>query len=135
MPDPAGTFRLVVSLDFSASHQLRHYQGKCENMHGHNFTVEAAVEGETLRPDLGILMDFKDLKAELRAVLAELDHRHLNDLEPFLVHNPSSEHIARHIYEQLFCRLERFSVRLASVAVSEKPGQTAVYLGPPASAR
>ena len=83
-----GQWRLKVSGDFSSSHQLRHYEGKCENMHGHNFEVEVDVVGESLDPKLGILMDFKELKRLLKTVTDELDHRHLNELQAFAEHNP-----------------------------------------------
>ncbi len=40
-------WRLTVRGEFSAAHALRHYQGKCENMHGHNYAAEMTVEGES----------------------------------------------------------------------------------------
>lgn len=122
-----GTYRLVVALEFAASHQLRHYQGECENLHGHNFLVEAAVEGERLSPRTGILIDFKELKQELRGILDAYDHAHLNDLPEFCEDNPSSEHIARHIFEKLSRRMLPYSVRVAWVKVSETPGASAIY--------
>ena len=87
--------------DFSAAHALRHYQGKCEAVHGHNFAVEAVVEGGQLTADTGILADFTELKAELRKVLDDLDHRDLNSHPAFIEVNPSSENIAAYIYRAL----------------------------------
>lgn len=127
-----GQWRLRVSSDFSSSHQLRHYEGKCENMHGHNFTVEVDVVGETLDPKLGILMDFKALKRLLKEVTDELDHRHLNDLPDFAEQNPSSELLARFVFRRMKDLLAPYPVRLAEVMVSEKASSRAYYSEGPA---
>lgn len=122
-----GKWRLEITEDFAASHQLRHYEGKCERMHGHNFGVKVAVEGDKLTPDTELLMDFKELRTNLKAVLAELDHRHLNEVEPFTDCNPSSENLARFIYQKLAARLAGSPATVAWVTVSEKPAQSATY--------
>lgn len=122
-----GQWRLRVSSDFSSSHQLRHYEGKCENMHGHNFSVEVDVVGERLDPKLGILMDFKELKRLLKIVTDELDHRHLNELPAFAEQNPSSELLAQYVYRRLKDLLAGHEVRLAEVMVSEKSSSRAYY--------
>ncbi len=120
-------WRLQVCADFSSSHQLRHYEGKCENMHGHNFAVEVDVVGETLDSKLGILMDFKELKRLLKVVTDELDHRHLNDLPAFVDQNPSSELLAQYVFLRLRELLSGYPVRLAQVMVSEKASSRAYY--------
>ncbi len=122
-----GRWRLRVSSDFSSSHQLRHYEGKCENMHGHNFTVEVDVVGEALDPRLGILMDFKELKRLLKEVTEELDHRHLNDLPEFAERNPSSELLAQFVFRRMKDLLAPHPVSLAEVMVSEKESSRAYY--------
>lgn len=127
-----GKWRLRVSSDFSSSHQLRHYEGKCENMHGHNFTVEVDVVGEQLDPKLGILMDFKELKRLVKEVTDGLDHRHLNDLPDFAENNPSSELLAQHVFRRLKDLLAPYPVRLAEVMVSEKASSRAYYSEGPA---
>jgi 6-pyruvoyltetrahydropterin/6-carboxytetrahydropterin synthase len=122
-----GHWRLRVSDDFSSSHQLRHYEGKCENMHGHNFEVEVDVTGDRLDPRLGILMDFKELKRLLKVVTDELDHRHLNELPEFADQNPSSELLAQYVYRRLRDLLAAHPVRLEQVMVSEKKSSRAYY--------
>lgn len=122
-----GQWRLRVSSDFSSSHQLRHYEGKCENMHGHNFSVEVDVVGDRLDPKLGILMDFKELKRLLKVVTDELDHKHLNDLPDFAEQNPSSELLARYVFRRMKELLAGHRVRLAEVMVSEKASSKAYY--------
>lgn len=122
-----GQWRLRVSSDFSSSHQLRHYEGKCENMHGHNFSVEVDVVGERLDPKLGLLMDFKELKRLLKIVTDELDHKHLNNLPAFAEQNPSSELLAQYVFRRMRDLLADHPVRLAQVMVSEKDSSRAYY--------
>lgn len=128
MTDKGSVYRLQVSSQFSSSHQLRNYGGKCEELHGHNFTVQAEVEGTRLQPDTGILIDFKVLKAKLSRVIEPLDHTHLNELPQFSALNPSSENLARHIYRELDKTLQDTGVRVRKVSVSEKESSTAVYM-------
>jgi 6-pyruvoyltetrahydropterin/6-carboxytetrahydropterin synthase len=97
-------YRLTIEGNFSSAHQLRGYKGKCENLHGHNWKVVLTVRGETLN-EIGILVDFHDLKAMLKGCLEELDHINVNDHSAFITQNPSSENIARYIYQDIERRL------------------------------
>ncbi|WP_147819285.1 6-carboxytetrahydropterin synthase QueD [Salidesulfovibrio onnuriiensis] len=121
-----GKWRLTITQDFSAAHQLRNYGGKCEHMHGHNFGVEVCVEGSRLDDRVHYLMDFKELKKRTKAVLEQLDHKHLNQVPPFDEINPSSENIAMFIYNELKPALPQ-GVALAWVSVSEKDSSKATY--------
>lgn len=89
-------FEIRVEADFAAAHFLRDYNGKCENLHGHNYKVYAHVKGPELNEG-GMLLDFSRLKAALREVCKELDHSNLNDFDIFN-QNPSAERIAKYIY-------------------------------------
>lgn len=120
-------WRLCVRDDFSAAHALRNYNGKCERQHGHNFEVELCVEGDALDQANGLLLDFGILKSELRDVLSSLDHQMLNQIPPFDQINPSSENLARHIWQTMEVRLPD-NVHLSGVSVSEKGSQTATYM-------
>ena len=84
-------WKLTVRSEFCAAHALRHYQGKCEHLHGHNYAVEVVVKGYTLSQNTELLMDFGDLKALLKQALEPLDHAYINDVPPFDAVNPSSE--------------------------------------------
>ena len=87
---------LTVEDSFAAAHQLHGYRGKCENLHGHNWKIELQVGGHTLN-EIGLLLDFHDLKDILKTVLGDLDHCNLNETPVFSQVNPSSEQIAKHI--------------------------------------
>jgi 6-pyruvoyltetrahydropterin/6-carboxytetrahydropterin synthase len=125
---PTSLWRLTVRSEFSAAHALRHYFGKCEAMHGHNFAVEILVEGKKLAENTELLMDFKEIKSRLNSVLEKLDHQDLNVLPFFSEHNPSSENIAAWIYKHLQPLFINESVQLVSVTVGEKSAQSATYM-------
>ena len=120
-------WRLTIRSEFCAAHALRHYQGKCERLHGHNYGVEATVEGERLLPETELLLDFTDFKQLLKNALEDLDHHFLNDVPPFDVSNPSAENLSRYIWQRLSPLLPG-GVRLHSVTVAEKDIQSATYM-------
>lgn len=93
-------YSLKVQGTFSAAHNLRGYKGKCEDLHGHNWMVEIVVKSAKL-DDIGMVLDFKYLKKKLNAVLEQMDHKYLNKLVYFKKINPTSENIARYIYNKL----------------------------------
>jgi len=127
-------WRLTVRDEFCAGHALRHYEGKCERLHGHNFAVELCVEGEKLAEKTEILLDFRVLKHMLKEVLSGLDHCILNEQPPFDVINPTSENLARHIWQEMTRHLHNSAdpqarlVRPCSVTVAEKGQQSATYM-------
>ena len=91
---------LKVESSFSAAHHLLNYNGECENQHGHNWKVEAYVRGTELDKS-NLLIDFKVLKRELNAILDLLDHKDINELPEFQNVSPSSEMLAKVIYQKL----------------------------------
>lgn len=120
-------FRVTKEAMFSASHHLRNYKGKCEQVHGHNWKVAVTAEGETLTEG-GLLVDFKELKRALKTVLERLDHEDLNAVAPFDRIEPSAEHIARHICQEVAALIDTDRVRVCEVAVWETPTSMAVYI-------
>ncbi len=118
-------FEIIVQHHFCAAHRLTGYDGKCANIHGHNFVVEARITGDQL-DRLGILVDFKDVKASLTEIIDGLDHQLLNDLPAFRDLNPSSENIAKHFYEELAPRLPAHT-RLAEIRIQETNSYAAIY--------
>ena len=70
------------------------------------------IQGEKLN-QLGLLEDFKSIKTVLRTVLNIYDHKHLNEIPPFDQENPSSENLARVIYENMKSKIA--SVKKVSV--------------------
>ena len=110
-------YELVVESEFSAAHRLREYPGACEKLHGHNWRVEVTVESENLN-ELGLVMDFRELKRLVSEVVSRFDHVFLNELPDFDERNPSTENMARIIFEEFSRRMPE-RVRVNSVMVWE----------------
>jgi len=109
-----GIFEISVEEQFSAAHALRDYPGNCEHLHGHNWAVRVTVECRELN-EIGIGIDFREVKQTVREALHRLDHINLNELPPFQKANPSSENIARHLYLELSGKLNRDTIRVSRV--------------------
>ncbi len=116
-------FTLCVKDSFAAAHRLEEYHGKCEELHGHNFAVDAYFSGLELNHE-GMIIDFKVLKDFLKEVLEVLDHKYLNEIAFFRERASSSEYIAMFIYEQLKDLLKDSGVLVKEVRVweSERAG-------------
>ncbi|TAN39394.1 MAG: 6-carboxytetrahydropterin synthase QueD [Nitrospirae bacterium] len=119
-------FEVTIEVSFSAAHQLRGYKGNCENMHGHNWRVQVNVMAERLN-EIDIALDFRDLKRIAREIIAPLDHAFLNDIFPFTEKNPSSENIAKWIYDSLKKKINDEVLRVAAVTVWESDTASASY--------
>ena len=75
----------------AAHHLPRLPEGhRCRNLHGHNYRVEIVVRGGL--DERGFVRDFAEIDADLAPLLAQVDHRLLNDVEG--LENPTAEIIA-----------------------------------------
>lgn len=119
-------FELMIETYFSAAHQLRGYKGACERVHGHNWKVQVHVLAERLN-DIDIAIDFHELKALTNEVISQIDHSFLNDVFPFTEKNPSSENIAKWIYDSLKKKMNTKNVNLSAVTVWESETASATY--------
>jgi len=119
-------FDISVREDFSSAHNLRGYKGKCESLHGHNWQVEVVVSSKKL-DKTGMVMDFKKLKEIVYSAIKDLDHKYLNDIPYFKKVNPTSENIARYIFNKIKPLVKKESVALKNVSVWESQGSKATY--------
>lgn len=123
----AGQFEVMIERHFSSAHQLRGYRGKCENLHGHNYKIEIYARGSEL-DNIGLLVDFVELKEAADEVVAYLDHRNINELPPFDEElNPSAENLARYILERVASRVGDERVSIYKVRCFETPTSVATY--------
>jgi len=111
-------FELSIETHFSAAHQLRDYPGDCARLHGHNWHVTLYVECTEL-DKLGLGIDYKIMKAELKQALEPWDHYNLNDVSPFDAINPSSENVARELYHDMSRRLDNERLHVSRIDISE----------------
>ncbi len=119
-------YELMIENQFSAAHQLRGYKGECEKLHGHNWRVQVAVASGKLN-DIGLAIDFHELKKITSEALSVLDHSFLNDIFPFTELNPSSENIAKWLYDLLKKKITNNDVALSAVTVWESETASATY--------
>lgn len=122
-------FEITVQAGFSSGHFLRDYYGKCENPHGHNYRVLVTLIGEQLEPN-GLLLDFKLLKQVLKPTVEYLDHRMINDLEPFTTLNPSAENLAKYFFDRTAIELQQMTqnrVRVKDCTIYETDTSSARY--------
>ena len=102
-----GVFEVYVKTHFSAAHRLEGYPGDCARAHGHNWIVEAYVKCREL-DQIGIGIDFRDIKQAVKEVLFNLDHFDLNELEPGVTGD--SDHSSRVYTRFLELANESFSL-------------------------
>jgi len=116
-------YSLVVKSTFSAAHRLMNHPGVCARIHGHNWTVEATIAADEL-DDNGMVVDLVELKKHIDACVQQFDHRVINDVPPFTSVNPTSENIAKYLYDFV---ADRVDVTLVSIAVAEVDDYRVIY--------
>ncbi|MEC8078248.1 MAG: 6-carboxytetrahydropterin synthase QueD [Pseudomonadota bacterium] len=119
-------FKLIVKKEFSSAHILNGHPGDCKRMHGHNWTVEAKVEGNKINT-IGMVIDFKDIKNSLSEIISKLDHRFLNDIEPFKEDNPTAENISKYIYKELSKNINTDNIKVSEIKLWETNNSAVIY--------
>lgn len=120
-------FRISKDFTFSAGHSIRGHTGGCENLHGHNYKVRIHLEAAEL-DELGMVMDFADLKAMAAQILGPFDHRVINDIPPFDQRNTTAELLSEYIYREVEGRLpDTARVSVSRVEVWENETSCAVF--------
>jgi 6-pyruvoyltetrahydropterin/6-carboxytetrahydropterin synthase len=121
-------YEVTIKKSFSAAHVLKEIGGKCEDLHGHNFLVEVSVAGDALNGE-DLLIDFRDLKKWINEILDHLDHKYLNEVAAFKDMNPSSERVAKFIYDRLKEKIQTLNLGLmvSSVTVWESDNARVTY--------
>lgn len=136
-------YYLTAEAAFDSAHFLDGYPGKCARLHGHRWRIVAKIAGDRLQEagdHSGMLVDFADLKRELRALADEVDHCLLiekgslrletmdaMEAEGFEVisfpFRPTAENLAKYFFD----RMGRTGFPIFSVTVYETPDNCAVY--------
>ena len=114
----SASYQLKVITEFASAHTLRDYPGACSRMHGHNWKVELEAIATEL-DDVGMGVDFKKMKEVAKEVGDRLDHRYLNELEPFTEINPTAENIAAYLYREISAQLNTDTIKVSAVTLWE----------------
>ena len=121
-------YEVIVEGEFSAAHFLKLTDGSWEPRHGHDWRVAVTVRSGEL-DSMGVVVDFEELKPRLRKVLKDFSEISINDHPEFKNEklNPSTENIARLIYERLLRDIKPKGARIVKVTVWETPDASASY--------
>jgi 6-pyruvoyltetrahydropterin/6-carboxytetrahydropterin synthase len=122
----AQQFVLKTLLDFASAHSLRGYPGDCAKLHGHNWKIEVQVVGTQLN-DIGMVIDFKEIKRHAKEVIKTLDHSFLNDHPYFQDTNPTAENIAVYLFKEIQSRITTNLVTMHSITVWENDRNCVIY--------
>ena len=122
-------YEVTIKRAFSAAHSLKEIGGKCEKLHGHNFTVEVSVAADKLNSE-GLVLDFRTLKNWTDETIRELDHKYLNEIVPFQGCNPSSENIATYLFSRIAAKIDLPGIVISRVTVWESDSAKVAYTGP-----
>jgi len=116
---------LIKTFKFDAAHALPNVPAghKCASPHGHGYRVDVHVTGE-VDPHVGWVIDFAVIKQTVEPLIAQLDHRNLNEVEGLA--NSTSELLARWLWE----RIKPDLPQLSAVAVYESDTAKCIYRGP-----
>jgi len=120
-------YEVTIIKSFSAAHILAEIGGKCEELHGHNFKVEATVAASDLN-SAGLLIDFRIFKKWLDEILEDIDHKHLNIIPLFAGINPSAENIAKYICEKMELKAKAARVNVVRVKIWESENAAVTYI-------
>jgi 6-pyruvoyltetrahydropterin/6-carboxytetrahydropterin synthase len=121
-------YEVTIKQSFSAAHMLNEIGGRCEKLHGHNFVVEISICSNVLSVE-GILIDFRILKQWTDEILKEFDHKYLNDISYFKDTSPSSENVARYIYDRISEKVKESNLDVSRVTVWESADARVSYYG------
>jgi len=120
------SYEIIIKSEFSAAHKVRFHKGEEESLHGHNWMVEARISGKKLNVN-GMVLDFMPTRELLKNTLAELDHRNLNELPVLGSENPTTERIARFIFEKIEKVIASKTTKLVSITLWETHSCAVIY--------
>ncbi|MCB5234019.1 MAG: 6-carboxytetrahydropterin synthase QueD [Candidatus Cloacimonetes bacterium] len=119
-------YLLNVTDSFSAAHKLCGYDGACADLHGHNWKVRVGISCDKL-DKIGMALDYGIIKQVLGEVLAKLDHQYLNDVPMLNGANPTSENLARIIFEEMASGLRNYPAIIKEVEIYESENSSVIY--------
>lgn len=119
-------YTLKVQTEISAAHSLRGYDGDCARVHGHNWKILCEIKTTKLN-EIGIGIDFKDLKKSMKEIANILDHQYINEIPPFNEINPTAENISKWFYDMLKPIINDADTKLSAVTIWETDRSSVRY--------
>ncbi len=121
-------YEIRRELYFAAAHHLHGYEGPCANVHGHNWLVRATIRTKSL-DEIGLGIDFREIKNALKVILDKMDHTDLNLLFDPMKINPTAENIARYIFDEMTKLVTKEGCWVYTIEILETPGTSVTYYG------
>lgn len=121
-------YEIAVEKKFSCAHFLRHYHGKNESLHSHDWKVQIRFRGKHLKKPEQYLVDFSEVQDILREIIKKVENKNMNEVLPFDKINPTAENVAAWIYKMWVEKMP--SVFPFSVTVWETEMASASYYPP-----
>ena len=118
-------YKIFIETRFSAAHRINGYEGKCGRLHGHTWKVRVQVQTNRIN-EIGLSIDFKELRRISELVLEDLDHQLINEISPFDHENPTAENLAKYIYREVSGRLPG-DIRIDEITVWESENYAVIY--------
>ena len=106
--------KVIKRFTMEIGHYLPRHKGKCWRSHGHSLRLDVCIKG-IINKDTGMVIDYSDLKATVQPIINRFDHSFLNDW----FENPTSENVAKYIYENLYKSFEKMGCSLEYVDLWE----------------
>ena len=119
-------YKVAKEIMISATHRVREHQGGCERIHGHNWKIIVTVGAKELN-EMGMVIDFKDLKKAMHKIIMPMDHNDINTYPPFDVINPTSENLCKYIFDEMSKELNDNRMKVVKVKVFETDTSYASY--------
>lgn len=119
-------YELCTQTHISSAHFLRDYKGECANLHGHNWVIKVFVQCTELN-QLGMCVDFKLVKQNIKELVTDLDHCNLNEISYFKTNNPTCENFARYLYKKFSEKMNDSRIKISKIEVTETPGNSVAY--------
>ena len=120
------TYTVCKDFTFAAAHRIEGHAGECRNLHGHNYRVRVCVGAETL-DEIGMVLDFAELKAAVRDVVGRFDHRVINEVPPFDDRSTTAEELAAFVFREVRDRLSDPRLFVRRVEVWENDTSCAIF--------
>lgn len=121
-------FELNKDINFSAAHFIPNEKaGVCSRVHGHTYFANVTIGGNEL-DEMGFLVNFRDIKSIINDTF---DHRLMNDLHAFENTPPSTESVAKLIFEKIEAHLNTLphEPKVLLVYLRETPTSYVLYRG------
>lgn len=115
---------VTIKDQFESAVKLYNYKGNCANVHGHTYNI--AVTLYNVNQSSEMVVDYYEAKNWVSEAINALDHKYINEIKPFDVINPTTENIAKWLFQQIEL-LTTNDVKIKNITLSENDAFSVSY--------